>query len=288
MISELLEQLLNGLLVGSSYALIALGLTLTYGVMGIVNFAHGEIYMVGAYLAFVFVVSFHINYLLALPLVFVMGLLIGPLVNNLIFEPGRRHQKINTLITSLGLSIVLSNLALLTFGAAPLFLRTPFSETVVSISGLMFSTQRLFVFVLAFLLLTAVWLCLRKTPVSGQESALLAPAFAGIPSRRIRNVTMAVSAGLAATAGALFAPLFVINPFIGNLAGLKAFAVVVVGGFGNIQGTLLAALLLGVVESLATGYVSSAYRDAIAFVILLVVLIVRPKGIIEETSATSL
>src|SRR5437763_3391568 len=196
MISELLEQLLNGLLVGSSYALIALGLTLTYGVMGIVNFAHGEIYMVGAYLAFVFVVSFHINYLLALPLVFVMGLLIGPLVNNLIFEPGRRHQKINTLITSLGLSIVLSNLALLTFGAAPLFLRTPFSETVVSISGLMFSTQRLFVFVLAFLLLTTVWLCLRKTRVGRAIRAVSeneqAAAFAGIPSRRIRNVTMAV------------------------------------------------------------------------------------------------
>jgi branched-chain amino acid transport system permease protein len=89
-------------------------------------------------------------------------------------------------------------------------------------------------------------------------------------------------------AGALFAPLFVINPFIGNMAGLKAFAVVIVGGFGNVQGTLLAALMLGIAESLATGYVSSAYRDAIAFVILLVALIVRPRGIIRETAATSL
>lgn len=292
MLAQFIEQLFNGLLVGSSYALIALGLTLTYGVMGIVNFAHGEMYMVGAYLAFVLVAVLKVNYLLALPLVFAFGLLLGPLTNFLVFEPGRRHQKINTLITSLGLSIVLSNLAMIIFGPAPLFLSTPFSETVTSVSGFGLSIQRAFVFFLSLVLLTSIWLFLRMTRLGRAIRAVSeneqAAALAGIHPGRMRTATMAVSTGLAAMAGALFAPLFVINPFIGNMAGLKAFAVVIVGGFGNVQGTLLAALMLGIAESLATGYVSSAYRDAIAFVILLVALIVRPRGIIRETAATSL
>lgn len=289
MTSQAAEQLFNGLLAGSSYALIALGLTLIYGVMGIVNFAHGEVYMLGAYLTFLLVAALHVDYFLALPLVFGAGLAIGPLINRLAFEPFQRDRKINTLISSLGLSIILSNSALIVFGPAPLFFKIPFAETVVNLAGFAVSAQRLFVFAIASLLLAATWLCLRRTRLGRAVRAVAenepAAALAGINPRRVRTATIAVSTALASMAGALFAPLFVVNPFIGNTAGLKAFAVVVVGGFGNVQGTILAAVLLGIVESFATGYVSSAYRDAIAFTILLAALVLRPRGIVKEASA---
>jgi branched-chain amino acid transport system permease protein len=286
--NQLLSQLLNGVITGSAYALVALGLTLVYGVLGIVNFAHGELYMLGAYLAFLLVVVLEVDYFLALPLVFAAGLMAGPVLNRLAFAPLRNQPKINTLISSLGLSIALSNFALLAFGPAPLYLTVPFSERVIEVSGFTLSMQRLFALLVAILLLLATWFLLRRTRL-GQSVRAVAEdeevaSLMGINLGRIKSATFAYSTALAAVAGALFAPIFVINPFIGSMAGLKAFAVVIVGGFGNITGTILAALLLGVVESLATGFVPTTYRDTIAFSILLLSLALRPRGIVKEAA----
>jgi len=292
MASQLVEQLFNGLIAGSSYALTALGLTLIYGVLGIVNFAHGEMYMLGAYLVFFLVATLHVDYFFALLLVFGAGLLFGPLVNWLVFEPFQPRRRISTLISSLGLSIVLSNFAILFFGAAPLFLTVPFSERVVNWVGIGISVQRLFVLLVALLLLTGTWFCLQKTRFGKALRAVAendeAAALLGIKPKRVHTATVALATALAGTAGALFAPLFVINPYIGNLVGLKAFAIVIVGGFGSVKGSIFAALLLGIIESLATGFISSAYRDAIAFTILLVALIIRPQGIVREISSGSM
>jgi branched-chain amino acid transport system permease protein len=284
-----LTQLYNGLIAGSAYALVALGLTLVYGVLGVVNFAHGELYMLGAYLVFFLVVTAKVNFFLAVPLVFVAGLIFGPLINEVVFEPLRGQHKINTLISSLGLSIVLSNVALVCFGPAPLFLNTPFSEKVFTGFGVTISAERLLALTLAALTLIATWFLLRRTRIGKAVRAVAenesVSSLMGINPKRIKAVTFAYATGLAAMAGAIFAPLFVINPFVGSLTGLKAFAVVIVGGFGNVQGTILAALLLGVVEALATGFIPSTYKDTIAFAILLIALLIRPQGIIKELLA---
>lgn len=284
--NQIFTQLFNGLIAGSAYALVALGLTLVYGVLGVVNFAHGELYMLGAYLAFFLVVNAKVNFFLALPLVFAAGLLFGPLINQLVFEPLRAQRKINTLITSLGLSIVLSNLALVCFGPSPLFLAIPFSEGVFTLGGVAISAQRIFALAVTALMLTVTWFLLRRTRAGRAVRAVAenesASSLMGINPKRIKAATFAYATALAALAGAIFAPLFVINPFVGSMTGLKAFAVVIVGGFGNVQGTILAALLLGVVEALATGFVPSTYKDTIAFAILLIALLIRPQGIVKE------
>lgn len=289
--SQIITQLFNGVIAGSAYALVALGLTLVYGVLGVVNFAHGELYMLGAYLAFFLVVTAKVNFFFALPLVFAGGLLFGPLINQLVFEPLRSQRKINTLITSLGLSIVLSNLALLCFGPAPLFLAIPFSERVFSMGGVAVSAQRIFALTVSALILTVTWFLLRRTRVGKSVRAVAenenVASLMGINPKRIKAATFAYATALAAAAGAIFAPLFVINPFIGSMTGLKAFAVVIVGGFGNVQGTVLAALLLGIVEALATGFVPSTYKDTIAFTILLIALLIRPQGIVKELLSES-
>jgi branched-chain amino acid transport system permease protein len=289
--NQIFSQLLNGMITGSAYALVALGLTLTYGVLGIVNFAHGELYMLGAFLAFLLVAVLKIDYFLALPLVFAAGFLLGPVINRVAFVPLQRQPKINTLISSLGLSIALSNLALLAFGPAPLYLTVPFSERVVNMMGITLSVQRLFAFLVAALLLLGTWLMLGRTSLGRAVRAVAeneeAASLMSINPGRIKAMTFAYATALASVAGALFAPLFVVSPFIGSMVGLKAFAVVIVGGFGNITGTILAALLLGVVESLATGFVPSTYRDTITFSILLLALALRPQGIVKELISES-
>jgi branched-chain amino acid transport system permease protein len=191
----------------------------------------------------------------------------------------------------LGLSIVLSNLALLAFGPTPHYLTVSFSERVVNVAGITLSVQRLFAFVIATLLLLATWLMLERTRLGKAVRAVaeneVVAALMSINPGRIKAITFAYSTALAGVAGALFAPLFVVTPFIGSMVGLKAFAVVIVGGFGNITGTILAALLLGVVESMATEFVPSTYRDTITFSILLLALALRPQGIVKELISES-
>lgn len=291
MIREIIGQVFNGLVIGSGYALVASGLTLLYGILGIVNFAHGELYMLGAYLIYFLVVRLKVHFALSIVCVFVSGLAFGPVVSRLVFDPLRQQPKIHTLISSLGLSVVLSNSALFLFGPVPFFMNLPFQDRTVILLGVALSFQRLLACLIAASVLTALWFFLQKASLGKAIRAVGenedAASLMGINCARVRSGTFAVATGLAALAGGIFAPLFVINPFVGVMATLKAFAIVVVGGFGNIAGSILAALMLGVAESLTSGFVSSTYQDAVAFGVLLIVLIVRPQGIIKEVAPES-
>lgn len=289
MVSPILEQILNGVVIGSGYALIALGLTLIYGVLGVVNFAHGELYMLGAYVLFFLLTALHLNYFLAIALVLLVGLIVGPLIELITVRPVEKQRKLSTLITTLGLSIVLSNSAILAFTASPRFVQTALAETVFSFLGVSIPAQRVVVMLVSLLLIAGAWAYVKyslwgKAMRAVAENPSVAPLM-GINPRTVTSQTFALATALATASGALLAPLFVINPFIGTIAGLKAFAVVILGGFGNIQGAILAGLLLGITESVATGLTTTDYRDAIAFTVLVIALLVRPFGLIKEELA---
>jgi branched-chain amino acid transport system permease protein len=248
--------------------------------------------MVGAYLSFFLVVTFHVNYFLTVAVVFGAGLILGSVVNQIVFRPLKTRDKASTLISSLGLSMLLTNLMLVAFGARPRFMSVPFAERTLAIGGHEISAQRALAFVVAGLALVLCWLWLKHTRTGKavravSESDEIA-SLMGIDTNKTRLVTVAVSTALAAASGALFAPLFVINPFVGTMVGLKAFAVVLVGGLGRIEGAILASFALGIVESLATSFISTTYRDTIAFAILLLVLMVRPTGIVKEQGLENL
>lgn len=285
----MIDQILNGIVIGSGYALIAMGLTLVYGILRVINFAHGEVYMLGAYGLVILMGEFQLNYLLAVAIVVVVGLGAGPVIEVIAVRPVEKEPKLKTLITTLGLSVALSNLAILVFGASPRFVQAEVTEKILTFGDISIPAHRVVMMFVASLLVSTVWAFVKYSlPGKAMRAVAENPPVAqllGINPRAIVRETFALSTALAAASGALLSPLFVVNPFIGTLAGLKAFAVVILGGFGNIQGAILAGILLGVTESVATGLIGSSYKDAITFSILALALLLRPTGLISEVHA---
>lgn len=281
---ELLQQLTNGIVVGGIYALMAVGLTMVFGILNVVNFAHGELYMVGAYIALLFVTVIKLPIALSIILAVVLAALLGVVVERTIFRPLRFAPSHNTIIASMGLSYLLADSAHHIFSPAP---RT-MPEAVVGvleIGGVFVSHQRILILVVSALLIIGLnlfvrysWLGTAMRCVSQDKTAA---RLMGINLNKVMALTMAISAGLAAAAGGLLSPLYVVEPGMGARLGLKAFAVVILGGVGNVNGAIFAGLLLGVTESLAVQvpWIGSAYKDLVAFVMLIAVLFVKPSGL---------
>lgn len=280
---------MNGVVIGSGYALVAIGLTLVYGVLRVVNFSHGEVYMFGAYALVILMSDYHMGYLLAIVLVIMAGACAGPLIELVAVRPVEKQPRLKTLITTLGLSVTLSNLAILIFGASPRFVQAEVTERVLTVADFSIPVHRLIVVCVSSLLVCAVWGFVKYSlPGKAMRAVAENPGVTqllGINPRAVVRETFALSTALAAASGALLSPLFVVNPFIGTLTGLKAFAVVILGGFGNVQGAILAGILLGVAESVATGMLGSSYQDTVTFSILALALLVRPRGLISEVQA---
>jgi len=285
----MLDQILNGVVIGSGYALVAMGLTLVYGILRVINFAHGEVYMFAAYALVILMAEFQVGYMLAVVIVVIVGLGAGPVIELIAVRPVEKQSKMKTLITTLGLSVALSNLAILVFGASPRFVQVEVTEKMLAFGDISIPVHRIIAMLTASVLVYAVWAFVKYSlPGKAMRAVAENPSVAqllGINPRAIVRETFALSTALAAASGALLSPLFVINPFIGTLAGLKAFAVVILGGFGNIQGAILAGILLGVTESVTTGLLGSSYKDAITFSILALALLIRPRGLISEVHA---
>jgi branched-chain amino acid transport system permease protein len=284
-----LQQIINGLVAGSIYALTALGLTMIFGIMDIINFAHGEIYMLGAFLTFYFCTSLGIPYLLAMGLAMIAIAIIGIVIEKVTFKPLRNTPLLNTLLASLGLSIFIQNLALLIWGPDPRKIASPYSARIIEFFGIFITMQRLLVIIVTVILLiflyyfiqrTAIGKCMRATAQEPEGAALI-----GIDIDRVFWVTFAVGCALAAAAGSLIGGIFFVNPTIGVVPVLKAFIVVIVGGLGSILGAIMAGFLLGVTESLMGGFVSSAYMDVTAFAILILVMLFRPSGLFGKLEA---
>lgn len=287
-ITELSQQALNGLVMGGVYALIALGLTLIFGILDQANFAHGELYMIGAYATLYFSEFLGGSYYFALIFAMVAIAFLGLVYEWLLFRPLRGMGHLPAIISSLGASIFLWNLALLILGSTPRQMRTGLSEVTLTFLGISLTVQRLLVLFITIGLIICLYLTIMKTRMGKAMRATAqdpeVAALLGIDINRIAEVTFIIGGALAAAAGGLIGPIFLIYPAMGLMACLKAFVVVILGGLGNVVGAVIAGFALGVIESLGAGFISSAYKDAFAFLVLILVLWARPEGILGKTA----
>jgi branched-chain amino acid transport system permease protein len=285
-----LQYLINGLIIGGAYALIGIGLTLVLGIMNVVNFAHGEMYMLGAYFLFTFFTKMGINFYLAMLLAIAAVMLLGFVYERLILKPLRKRSIDTVMLSMIGFSLLIQNIAMLIWTPVPEAIKSPFPLTSYTLAGLYFLPQRIMVIVAAFLLVILTHLLLKKTKIGKAMRATFqdieAASLMGIKIDRIYSFTFVLGAGLAAAAGTLLGPIFTVHPYIGNLANAKAFVIVIIGGLGSFPGAITAGLLLGVFESLGAGYISSGYQDAIGFILLILILIYRPTGLYGKAGQT--
>jgi len=282
-VDQLLQHLVNGLVLGGTYALLGIGLTLIFGLMNVVNFAHGEFYTLGAYATFAALTLADLNFFAALGLAIVCGLVVGAVTEFVLVRPLRRESIDTVMLVMIGVWIAMQNSELLVWGGVAKSIPHPFSTTPLTLGGVSLAPLRLFVLVAALGLIVGAHLLIHRTRLGRAMRATFqdadTAALIGVRIRRIYTATFAIGSGLAAAAGALLGPIFIAYPSMGDLASLKAFSVVILGGLGNIAGATVGGLVLGVAEELGAGYVSSGYRDAVGFVIIIAVLLLRPSGL---------
>jgi branched-chain amino acid transport system permease protein len=282
-LDQLLQHLLNGLLLGATYSLLGIGLTLVFGLMNVVNFAHGEFYTFGAYAAFAALALASVHFFVAIPLAILAGALAGAVCERVLLRPLRAQSIDTVMLVMIGLWIAMQNAELLGWGGVAKSVPTPFPTQPVVLGAVSVAPLRIFVFVVSGLLILGAHLLLSRTKIGRAMRATFqdreTAALMGVSIERIHTVTFAFGAGLAAAAGALLGPVFLVYPSMGDLASLKAFSVVILGGLGNFGGAALGGLVLGIAEELGAGYISSGYRDAVGFLMIVAVLLLRPSGL---------
>jgi branched-chain amino acid transport system permease protein len=280
---QLLQHLVNTLILGGTYALLGIGLTLIFGIMRVVNFTHGELYAFGAYAVFALAMVFGVNFFLALALAVLAGVVLGAVIEIVLLRPMRGADIDTTMLIMIGAWIVMQNLEILTWGGVAKATVTPFPETPLVLGPVSLSWLRLFVLGLALVLIAATYVLINRTKLGKAMRATFqdadTAALMGININRIYTATFAIGSGLAAAAGALLGPVFLAVPTMGDLAALKSFAIVILGGLGSITGATIGGFILAFVEELGAGYISSGYRDAMGFLIIILVLMFRPTGL---------
>ncbi len=268
---------------GSSYVLTAFGLTMILGMLDMINFAHGELLMMGAFVAVSLVIGLNLPYLVVIPIAIVIVSILGVIMERLAFRPLENSDRVNLLVSSLGVSILLQNGVQLIWGPDPRNLPSPFANTQFTFAGAVLSGHRLFVVVVSLVLIGILYYVIQRTKLGiamrscafDMETAKLM----GIKARTIIVMTFAIGSGLGAAAGILLAPIFSVYPTMGVAATVKAFVVVLLGGIGNVTGAIAGGFTLGLVETYAAGYWSSEYKDVVAFLIMILVLLFKPEGL---------
>jgi branched-chain amino acid transport system permease protein len=294
--TEFVQQLINGLALGSILALIALGYTMVYGILRFINFAHGDVFMLGAFAGYY--LTPRIAALVPTPsiwsglLVMLAAMLIcaalGIVIERLAYRPLRSSSKLTVLITAIGVSLFLEYTGQLVFGAAPKsFPQIIPVYPITHLGGLSITSNQIIVLVMTVLLLVSLRFIVLKTRIGTAMRALSfnpeAAALMGINTDIVISFTFGLGSALAAAAGILFAINYpAIDPLMGIMPGLKAFVAAVLGGIGNLPGAALGGLIIGVTETLVAGYISSTYRDAIAFGILILILLIKPSGLLGK------
>ncbi len=294
--TEFLQQLINGLALGSILALIALGYTMVYGILRFINFAHGDIFMLGAFAGFYLAPK--ITRVIPLPSVaggiavlavsMAICAALGVVIERFAYRPLRKQPKLTMLITAIGVSLFLENAGQFVFGAAPKrFPEILPSFPIATLGGLSFNSNQIVVIAVTGLLLIALRFIVLKTRMGRAMRAVSfnpeAAALMGVNTDVVISFTFALGSALAAAAGVLFAINYPsIDPLMGILPGLKAFVAAVLGGIGNLPGAALGGIIIGVTETLVSGYISSTYRDAIAFGILILILLIKPSGLLGK------
>lgn len=287
--NEILQVVANGLVIGGTYALMAVGLTVIFGYINLVNMAHGELYMLGGFFLYTTMVIMGLPFVVAFPAVLAVAALLGLGLDHALIRPLRGKGEMVGILTTIGLSMILQNVALLVWDPVPKRVPAPIAATNWSIGSVQLAPVQVLVALLAvgiigvsgwFMQSTRTGRAVRATFQDPDTAALM-----GISVNRVYSVTFAGGTALAAAGGALLGMVFLITPTMGEVAVLKAFTVVILGGLGNFWGAAIAGILVGLVESFAATYVSAGYKDAIAFVILLAVLVFKPQGILGRAPA---
>ena len=283
--SQVVQQLINGVSLGSIYALIALGYTMVYGIIKLINFAHGDIYMVGAYIGFFAVAQAGLGIFPALVISMVVTGLIGCLVERVAYKPLRHAPRISLLITAIGVSFFLEYTSMLFVSPTPRTFPEVFDSSVAfHIGDFIVNGQQVLIFAITFVLTVLLTYIVQKTKIG---KAMRAVSFdtetaqlMGIDADRVIGVTFGIGSALAAAGGVLVGVYYnSIDPLMGIMPGLKAFVAEVLGGIGSLPGAVVGGLILGVIEAFVSGFLSSTFRDAAAFAILILVLLFRPSGI---------
>jgi len=288
------QQLINGLTLGSVYAVIALGYTMVYGILELINFAHGEIYMLGAYLGIILLgffsasgfTGYGLGLALFLTVVFSTAFcaMYGFAMEKMAYKPLRNAPRLSPLISAIGVSIFLQNFVMLTQGATDKVFPYQFENMVMIFGDVRMTATQMLIIAVSILMMLSLRLFITHTRVgkamraTSQDKTMA--ALIGINIDTIISITFVIGAALAAVAGVMVALYYgVVNYTIGYIAGIKAFTAAVLGGIGSIRGAMVGGIALGLIESVGAAYVSAEYKDAIAFVILILILLVKPAGI---------
>ncbi len=285
MTAVVLQQVVNGVTIGVVYALIAIGLTLVFGILGVINFAHGDFYMIGAFLTYTLTVRLGLEYFLALALTIGGGAAVGLLAERLAVRPLKDRHMFTVVLSTLGLSIFLENGALLVWGPDPREIELAWGSRPLLVGGVVITFLRVAVLGTAAALIVALTWFIRRTTWGMAMRAVAAnrdaAALMGIPVDRVYAITFAVGSALAGVAGGLLGAMFTIEPTMGEWAVVKAFSVVIMGGMGHVPGAVLGGIILGVTESLGAGFPpgGTSYKDGIGYAILILVLLYRPQGL---------
>jgi branched-chain amino acid transport system permease protein len=287
MLTVVLQQGINGIVVGSLYVLVALGLTLIYGVLVQINFAHADIVTLGAFVAYFVTHLLSVNYFAGIAAALVVGGILGWFVNASIFAPLREQgSELLPLIATIGVSIMLQNAMLVLLGPVPYAFDTPYSNHVIRFGSLFFTLQNMLIILVstttiallyAFMKFTFLGKALRAVSQDRETAGLM-----GINPNHLIMLTFVIASALAGMSGAMLGPVLVLTPFAGTSVIVKAFAIVIIGGFGNVEGTIIAGLIVGLIESYTTQFLDPGLIDIVVFALLLLTLAVRPTGLIAE------
>jgi branched-chain amino acid transport system permease protein len=293
------QQLINGLALGAVYALIALGYTMVYGILQLINFAHGEIYMLGAYLGII--VLGVLTYLgltaYSLPLSLLLTVIIsmffcaayGAVIERVAYRPLRNASKLAPLISAVGMSIILQNFVMLAQGKEYKNLPPMLPSQGVVIFGANVSPVQIFILTASVLIMVGLQIFVARTRLGKAMRATsqdrVMAGLVGININQVISITFMIGSSLAAVAGVMVTLYYgVVHFFMGYLAGIKAFTAAVLGGIGSIPGAMLGGFMLGLIENFGASYISSVYKDAFAFVVLIITLIIRPAGLLGQKS----
>ncbi|MGS0765947.1 branched-chain amino acid ABC transporter permease [Syntrophomonas curvata] len=287
---EFMQQLVNGLSLGAIYALIALGYTMVYGIIMLINFAHGDIMMVGAYVGFFSISVLGSNIVVAMVFAMISCALLGVVIEKVAYKPLRNSTRIAALITAIGVSLFLEYTTLYFLTAQQrVYPASAFPLHNYEVFGLVISNKDIFIFMSAIILMIILQYIIKRTKTGKAMRAVSldreAAMLMGISVDRIVSVTFAIGSALAAAAGVMIGLYYnAINPLMGIIPGLKAFVAAVLGGIGLIPGAMVGGFLMGVLETLVSGYGSSMYRDAVAFGVLILILLIKPTGLFGKNT----
>lgn len=282
---ELFQQLINGLAIGSVYALIALGYTMVYGIVQLINFAHGDIYMIGAYIAFFAATALKLPFLPTLLISMIACAILGMTIERLAYRPIRKAPKVTNLITAIGVSFLLENLVRMYVGPNPQSFPTLIEAVKFDLGGgLQITNIQLITLGVSVLLMVILQIIVRKTKAGKAMRAVSqdkdAAKLMGININKTISITFALGSALAAAAGILVGTMYPrIDPYMGVMPGLKAFIAAVLGGIGIIPGAMSGGFLMGIIETLTIAYISTTFSDAIVFGMLIIILLVKPSGL---------